>query len=46
MNINQDGSFESPKDCAFQLKGKFEAKKATFSIKTSERNCDIVAKHE
>jgi hypothetical protein len=46
VSINPDGSFESPKECAFQLKGKFEAKKVTISIKTSERICDIVANHE
>ena len=46
VSINGDGSFESAKDCAFQLTGKFEAKKATISIKTSERLCDVVARHE
>jgi hypothetical protein len=44
--VKREGSFESDKDCPFQLTGRFEGPKLMISIKTSERNCDIVAKRE
>jgi hypothetical protein len=46
VTVNRDGSFENNKDCPFQLTGRFEGKKVTIRINTSERVCDIVAKHE
>ena len=46
VSVNRDGSFESPKDCDFQLTGKLEDKKGTIRIKTSERDCEIAAKRE
>ena len=46
VNINRDGTFESNKDCPFRLSGRFEGKKAAIRIKTSERDCDVVAKHD
>ena len=44
--VKREGSFESDKDCPFQLTGRFEGTKLMIRIKTSERDCDIVAKHE
>jgi hypothetical protein len=46
VTVDRDGSFASNMDCAFQLSGKMEGKMATIRIKTSERDCDIVARHE
>lgn len=46
VTVAASGSFETNKDCAFQLSGKFEGKKAAIRIKTSDRDCEIVARHE
>jgi hypothetical protein len=46
VTVKREGSFESDKDCPFQLTGRFEGTKLMIGIKTSERNCDIVAKRE
>src|SRR5215471_18636478 len=46
LTINRDGSFASGRDCAFQLSGKFEAKRLDVQLKTNERECDIIAKRQ
>lgn len=42
--VNRDGSFTSAQDCFVQVTGKFEGNTATLRIKTSERDCSVVAK--
>jgi hypothetical protein len=44
--INRDGSFSTPADCPFQVSGQFEGKKATIRIKTSERECNVIARRD
>jgi hypothetical protein len=44
--VNRDGSFSTAADCPFQVSGQFEGKKATIRIKTSERDCNVVAKRD
>jgi hypothetical protein len=46
LTINRDGSFASSRDCAFQLSGKFEGRRLDVQLKTSERECDIVARRQ
>jgi hypothetical protein len=46
VTVAANGSFETNKDCAFQLSGKFEGKKVAIRAKTSERDCEIVARRE
>lgn len=41
--VNRNGSFSTPADCPFQVTGQFEGKRATIRIKTSERDCNVVA---
>lgn len=46
VTVKPEGSFQSDQDCAFQLTGKFDGQKLAIRIKTSERDCEIVAKRE
>jgi hypothetical protein len=46
LTINRDGSFASGRDCAFQLSGKFVGRRLDVQLKTSERECDIVARRQ
>jgi|FEC22Drversion2_1045045.scaffolds.fasta_scaffold00512_12 hypothetical protein len=46
VTINRDGSFASARDCPFQLSGKFQGKRLDVQLKTSERECDVVAKRQ